>query len=79
LNLEIIIITNSISTVPAGCPLTSRLIDPLRPAPRRRRATSVESPMGAATDARLSRLAPSVDVESRIQAGGGQYLVVLTP
>jgi hypothetical protein len=27
---------------------------------------------------RLSRLAPSLDVESRIQAGGGQYLVVLT-
>jgi hypothetical protein len=26
----------------------------------------------------LSRLAPSLDVESRIQAGGGQYLVVLT-
>ncbi|MEI8083599.1 MAG: hypothetical protein WCI74_17320, partial [Actinomycetes bacterium] len=42
LNLEIIIIINGISTVPAGCPLTSRLIDPLRPAPRRRRATSVE-------------------------------------
>ena len=27
---------------------------------------------------RLSRLAPSLKVESRIQAGGGQYLVVLT-
>ena len=27
---------------------------------------------------RLSRLAPSLEVESRIQAGGGQYLVVLT-
>ena len=27
---------------------------------------------------RLSRLAPSLDVESRIQAGGGQFLVVLT-
>jgi hypothetical protein len=27
---------------------------------------------------RLSRLAPSLHVESRIQAGGGQYLVVLT-
>ena len=27
---------------------------------------------------RLSRLAPSLQVESRIQAGGGQYLVVLT-
>jgi hypothetical protein len=27
---------------------------------------------------RLSRLAPSLRVESRIQAGGGQYLVVLT-
>ena len=27
---------------------------------------------------RLSRLAPSLDVESRIQEGGGQYLVVLT-
>ena len=27
---------------------------------------------------RLSRLAPSLDIESRIQAGGGQYLVVLT-
>ncbi len=27
---------------------------------------------------RLSRLAPSLNVESRIQAGGGQYLVVLT-
>ena len=26
----------------------------------------------------LSRLAPSLHVESRIQAGGGQYLVVLT-
>ena len=28
---------------------------------------------------RLSRLAPSLHVESRIRAGGGQYLVVLTP
>jgi hypothetical protein len=27
---------------------------------------------------RLSRLAPGLHVESRIQAGGGQYLVVLT-
>ena len=27
---------------------------------------------------RLSRLAPSLHVESRIQVGGGQYLVVLT-
>jgi hypothetical protein len=27
---------------------------------------------------RFSRLAPSLRVESRIQAGGGQYLVVLT-
>jgi len=27
---------------------------------------------------RLSRLAPSLQVESRIRAGGGQYLVVLT-
>jgi len=27
---------------------------------------------------RMSRLAPSLQVESRIQAGGGQYLVVLT-
>jgi hypothetical protein len=27
---------------------------------------------------RLSRLAPSLHVQSRIQAGGGQYLVVLT-
>lgn len=27
---------------------------------------------------RLSRLAPSLQVESRIQPGGGQYLVVLT-
>ena len=27
---------------------------------------------------RLSRLAPDLHVESRIQAGGGQYLVVLT-
>ena len=27
---------------------------------------------------RLSRLAPSLNVESRIQEGGGQYLVVLT-
>ena len=27
---------------------------------------------------RLSRLAPSLHVESRIQAGGGQFLVVLT-
>ena len=27
---------------------------------------------------RLSRLAPSLHVESRVQAGGGQYLVVLT-
>lgn len=27
---------------------------------------------------RMSRLAPSLHVESRIQAGGGQYLVVLT-
>lgn len=27
---------------------------------------------------RLSRLAPRLQVESRIQAGGGQYLVVLT-
>lgn len=27
---------------------------------------------------RLSRLAPSLRVQSRIQAGGGQYLVVLT-
>lgn len=27
---------------------------------------------------RLSRLAPSLKVESKIQAGGGQYLVVLT-
>ena len=27
---------------------------------------------------RLSRLAPSLHVESRIQAGGGQYLVVLS-
>ena len=27
---------------------------------------------------RLSRLAPTLQVESRIQAGGGQYLVVLT-
>ena len=27
---------------------------------------------------RLSRLAPSLDVESRIQEGGGQFLVVLT-
>lgn len=27
---------------------------------------------------RLSRLAPGLNVESRIQAGGGQYLVVLT-
>ena len=27
---------------------------------------------------RLGRLAPSLHVESRIQAGGGQYLVVLT-
>ena len=27
---------------------------------------------------RLSRLAPSLHVDSRIQAGGGQYLVVLT-
>lgn len=27
---------------------------------------------------RLSRLAPRLRVESRIQAGGGQYLVVLT-
>jgi hypothetical protein len=26
---------------------------------------------------RISRLAPGLDVESRIQAGGGQYLVVL--
>ena len=27
---------------------------------------------------RLSRLAPGLQVESRIQAGGGQYVVVLT-
>jgi len=27
---------------------------------------------------RLSRLTPSLHVQSRIQAGGGQYLVVLT-
>lgn len=27
---------------------------------------------------RMSRMAPSLHVESRIQAGGGQYLVVLT-
>lgn len=27
---------------------------------------------------RLSRLAPSLQVESRIEPGGGQYLVVLT-
>ena len=49
--------------------------------------TSKSKAKGKGTDAvfgterlahRVSRLAPSLHVESRIQEGGGQYLVVLT-